>query len=64
MTTPAAQPSTRRCQGYGYQFRAEPGQAYCSAICERTAGMAAVYAGLRRFAQSGSKPNPHPAQPS
>jgi hypothetical protein len=45
----APEPRTRRCPSCGYRFVVSGDEVYCSAICERAAGMAAVYAGLQRF---------------
>jgi hypothetical protein len=53
MTTP--EPRTRRCPSCGYRFVVSGDEVYCSAICARSVSMASVIAGLRRFAETGTR---------
>lgn len=43
--------ATRTCPACGYRFDAGP-DVYCSGICSGSAGIAAVIAGIHRFAEA------------
>lgn len=46
----------RKCAGCGFQFRAAPGEEFCSTICSGRAAQAVVYGALLRYAAT------HPAR--